>query len=192
VTTTTTNLNATLAAAREAAEAGNLTELKIAFGLLDLELSNGAPLPEAWRRPLVPAFGVNPLIDKMLWDTFVTALEGGIGYWAASSSYHIWADDNGTEDHEGFYSDVVDADYPPGDPDAEFPPTRVDRAVIARGFERVATGEHNMHSDAAGKFAWMLQARLAGKDDYEVDVDFDAGDADCLVQIAMFGKLVFG
>lgn len=169
-------------------------EIAYQFEALDEWLSKGGFLPDAWRQPLVPAFGVNPLVDQMLHAVFTTALEGGIGYWAASSTYH-WnitgtdpLDAHGGDDLEGFYSDVEDAEG--GD---AFPPARIDRAVIARGFERIAAGPvEYMPEEQRAKFVLLLQARLAGQDDSVVDVDYDAGDADNLVQVGLLGSVVFG
>lgn len=141
----------------------------------------------------IPAYGVNPLVDQMLWDTFVTALEGGIGYFAACEDYRCFKDDNKTENLEGFYADIYDADYPKGDADAEFPPTRIDRALMVKAFERVATGPvEGWHESYRGKFLVMLQARLCGMDDNAVDIDYDAYDASGLVQVGLLGKVVFG
>lgn len=153
-------------------------------------LSKGGFLPDAWRQPLVPAFGVNPIVDELLWTVFVVALEGGITYWAVSNSYHF-ENDNGTiggaEDHEGFYSDIVDAD-----PDAgsdNFPPTRIDRTVIARAFERMAAGPIEYMPDGQRhKFLAQLHAALGGR---TPDFDFDAGDADNAVQVGVLGSVVF-
>lgn len=162
------------------------------FDALDEWLSKGGFLPDAWRRPVVPAFGVNPLIDDMLHTVFLVALEGGIGYWAASSTYH-WSNDpvDGGErpkDLEGFYSDVEDAEG-----DDAFPAARIDRAVIAKGFELVHAGPvEGMHESIRAKFLTMLMARLGGYNDDRVYIDFDAGDADCLVQAGFLGTVVFG
>lgn len=160
------------------------------FTALDGWITKGGFLPDAWRTPLVPEFGVNPLIDQMLWDVFVTALEGGINDWAACETYRCFKDDNTTDNLDGFFADIIDADYPKGDPDAEFPPTRIDRALMAKSFERVAAGPvEGWHESYRGKFLVMLQARLANTD---ADVDYDAYDAQGLVQVGLLGKVVFG
>lgn len=162
------------------------------FEALDEWLGKGGFLPDAWQRPVVPAFGVNPLVDKMFHEVFMVALEGGIGHWAASSTYH-WSNDpvDGGErqkDLEGFYSDVKDAEG-----DDAFPPARIDRAVIARGFERIAAGPVEFFpEEQRAKLVLMLNARLAGQDDDVVDIDYDADDADNLVQTGLLGKVVFG
>jgi hypothetical protein len=163
------------------------------FTALDGWLAKGGFLPDAWRTPLVPECGVNPLVDQMLWDVFVTALEGGVNDWAACKSYRCFKDDNATDNLDGFYAEIIDADYREGDPDAEFPLTRIDRALMAKAFERVAAGPiEGWHESYRNKFLMMLQARLAGMDDNRVDVDYDAYDAQGLVQVGMFSKVIFG
>jgi hypothetical protein len=156
-------------------------------------LSKGGFLPDAWRTPLVPEFGVNPNIDQMLFDVFVTALEGGINGWAACESYRNSKDDRFTDNLDGFHADIIDADYDKGDPEADFPPTHIDRALMARAFERVAAGSiEGWHDKYRNKFVVMLQARLAGMDDSPADANYDAYDAQALVQVGMFGKVIFG
>jgi hypothetical protein len=153
-------------------------------------LVNGGFLPDAWRKPIVPDYGVNPLIDQMLWDVFVTALEGGINDWAACEGYQCFKDDRNTNNLDGFFADIIDAEYEKGDADAEFPPTRINRAIMARAFDRVAVGPvEGWHESYRGKFLVMLQSRLVGMD---VDVDFDAYDAQALVQVGLLGSVIFG
>lgn len=153
-------------------------------------LANGGFLPDAWRKPIVPAYGVNPDVDKMLWYVFVTALEGGVNDWAACADYQCFKDDRKTDNLDGFYADIIDAEYEPGDPDAEFPLTRIDRALMAKAFERVAAGPvEGWHEKYRTKFLVMLQSHLVGMD---VDVDYDAYDAQALVQVGLFGKVIFG
>lgn len=160
------------------------------FTALDEWLVRGGFLPDAWRTPQVPGFGVNPLIDQMLWDVFVTALEGGINDWAACEDYRCFKDDSTADNLDGFFADIIDADYKKGDPDAEFPPTRIDRALMAKAFERIAAGSvEGWHDNYRGKFLVMLQAGLAG---IESDVDYDAYDAQALVQVGLLGKVIFG
>ena len=168
-------------------------ELAGAFTALDEWLTKGGFLPDAWHRPLVPAFGVNPNIDQLLFDVFVTAVEGGINDWAACERYRNCKDDRFTDDLEGFYVDIIDTDYERNDPDAEFPPTRIDRAVMAKAFERVTAGPiEGWHESYRNKFLTMLNARLAGFDDSPADSNYDAYDSQGLVQVGMFGKVIFG
>jgi len=199
--------NATLAAARTATKAvldayenndenaleDSADSLAMSFQALDEWIGEKQGfLPDAWQRPLVPAYGVNSLVDHFLHIIFTTALEGGIGYWSAALTYHWSIDGAGDEsDVEGFHADIVDADDEAGDDN--FPQTRIDRSVIARAFERMAAGPVEYMPDAQRHaFLAALHARLAGMNDDVFDFDFDAGDADNVVQVGVLGKVVFG
>lgn len=155
-----------------------------AFEALDEWLNKGGFLPDAWQRKS-PAYGVDPKLDQLFLDTFVTALEGGIGYWAASTSYHWEVEgDLMGEDKEGFYSDIVDTEFPDDEDNAGFKPTRIDRAVIARGFDRLLAGAIEMNPS-------ILKNITSGYHD-PANADLDAIDADVVVQVGLFGEIVYG
>lgn len=152
------------------------------FAALDEKLSGGGSLPDAWG-PKPPAYNKNPKLDQLYFDTFLSALEGGIGDWALSESYH-WTTNGhlSGEDREGFYSDIVDP-YPNEEP--YFTPVRIDRNVIARGYQRLIGGaEPMLHHQMRGK----LTAAYWNPD----HADIDADDADVIVQLGLFGKVVYG
>ena len=119
--------------------------------------------------------------DQLYFDLFVTALEGGIQYWASVLAYR-WrlprvegadpAAERG-EDLNGFRAIVVDADDS-GDRHT------IDRAVIARGFNLAKARDGEV-----GK-----RFRTADRD--PEDSDFDADDADLVVQLGLFGEVVYG
>lgn len=121
--------------------------------------------------------------DQLLFDTFVTALEGGIGYWSGCLKYH-WmhppAEGNtyGDEDVRGFYAEVQESEDEGG------VIYRIDRAVMAKGLKLAAT-------------EW--RDKLHWSDGYPPlvvteDTDWcpDAGDADMVVQLGLFGEVVYG
>ena len=122
--------------------------------------------------------------DQLLFDLFVTALEGGIGYWSHCSHYHhtaLDAEGHATvDDLEGFYALVFEDD---GD---ETPEHRVDRSAVAKGY-RLATS-----AEWRNRIAWSSGEKppLVVTDD--TDWDFDAGDADVIVQLGLFGEVVYG
>lgn len=143
----------------------------------------------------VPAFGVNPDLDKMLYNVFITAVEGGIDYWIGySSSYHLYVrgsegDVARPEDHNEF-SVTIHLEDPFGPGELKL---TIDRSTIVDGFVRLAQGPvEYMPEGQRLKFLTMLHARLAGLSDHVVDIDYDAGDADNLVQAGLFGKVIFG
>lgn len=125
--------------------------------------------------------------DQILFDVFVTALEGGITYWAAVAKYSIWLkDDAGTtsiphkEDLTGFFAVIVDVE------DENESLVRVDNDTVFRGLVACATEDvKNL-----GSHARQVARSLLFSDNE--DVDFDAGDADQILQAGLFGEVVYG
>lgn len=113
-----------------------------------------------------------------LHGVFVTALEGGIGYWSVCTKYH-WSLPDGEDDVEGFYADVEETETDEDDA----PTHRIDAACILRGllyFAQPGQGYRHVHS--------VARAVLFGDE----DVDYDADDADAIVQAGLFGEVVYG
>jgi hypothetical protein len=125
---------------------------------------------------------------EFLTDVITTALEGGIGYWAVASSYRWYHPtlDGGTatpgpNGTANAYATIHETE---GD-DAIGPPLLVDVDAIARalGIMRKGTPEGWNARDVARCLA-ASAANDAG--------DIDSGDADCIVQIAVLGSVVYG
>lgn len=138
--------------------------------------------------------------NQFLFDVFVTALEGGIGYWSAASTYHnhTGTDDYGGDAIEDFYAvihETKEGDDP--EPDDEVVTDklgyesryqgqgmRVDADVIAKGLglfrDKVSSGE------IANPYAkqLVLADRTNGKDG-----DYDADMADIVVQLGLLGEV---
>ena len=116
-------------------------------------------------------------LDELYHGLFVTALEGGIGYWSECVGYH-WSNADGSDDVGGFNALIIETDT---DDDPEWV---IDRAVIAKGY-RLAT---TVWRDG---LAWSSAKPpvVVGPD---TDWDYDAGDADLIVQLGLFGELVYG
>ncbi|MFM1966787.1 MAG: hypothetical protein RL134_2512, partial [Actinomycetota bacterium] len=74
--------------------------------------------------PIVPD---EPLLDRVLHDVFVTAMEGGIGYWSGCSSYR-WSLDGGEVDDLTGFRAVIHDHVMPG------PAITINRDVILRGY----------------------------------------------------------
>lgn len=117
--------------------------------------------------------------DQLFFDLFVTALEGGIGYWSQCSAYHWTNDDGATYDLDGYRAMVIETE------DEATPEYIIDRAVIAKGFG-LATGEWR------DRIAWSSGGKPPVVITDETDWDFDAGDADAVVQLGLFGDVVYG
>lgn len=118
--------------------------------------------------------------DEYLLDIFTTALEGGIGYWSLCTKYH-WSND-GEPDHEGFYAKIIE-NNDDANPDGGDPHT-IDRDTIAYGLELGATTWRDRLSWSTGPPPFII-----GRD---TDWDFDAGDADMIVQLGLFEDVVYG
>jgi len=124
------------------------------------------------------------LDPQFLHDVFVTALEGGIGYWSDCHEYR-WS--LGAPSHEadlvGFYATVVDAE---GDDDTVH---RIDRPAIVRGVERILTGQATCCGKPIGSHLVGTVARaVVGGDAGDIDAEI----ADVIVQIGLFGEIVYG
>jgi hypothetical protein len=116
--------------------------------------------------------------DQLYFDLFTTALEGGIGYWSSADSYH-WANDDDSEDVIGFYAVIVDREADDGKP------LRLDRDVMARGYRLATSSEwRNRIGWSCDKPPVVITA--------DTDWDYDAGDADVIAQLGLFGDVIYG
>ena len=107
---------------------------------------------------------------------FTTALEGGIGYWSVCTQYR-WSLPDGEDDLDGFFATVEETETD------DAPTHRIDAACILRGLQFFAQkGEGYKHVRS------VARAVLLGDE----DLDYDAGDADCIVQAGLFGEVVYG
>lgn len=116
--------------------------------------------------------------DKLFHYIFTTALEGGVQYWARVEKYHLWDESlpGHVEDWDGFYAEIEDDD------DVSF---RVDRSVIARGYGLAVSSWRE-------RIAWSSERPPIVISDHLEDWDYDAGDADVIVQLGLFGDVVYG
>ena len=118
---------------------------------------------------------VRPL-DQHYHNLFITACEGGVNYWAQVNEYH-W-ELAGVDDVDGFSAVLVDHE----DDEQVW---ELDRSVVARGW-RLATGEWR------SKVSWSSGKPPVGPWDGETYWDYDAYDADSIVQLGLFGDVVYG
>ena len=108
---------------------------------------------------------------------FTTALEGGIGYWSVCTKYHWRLLPSGEYDLDGFFATVEETEVRA--PVAH----RIDADTILRGLLYFAQpGEGYRH------VRQVARAVLLGDD----EVDYDADDADAIVQAGLFGEVVYG
>ena len=112
--------------------------------------------------------------EQFLDDVVTTALEGGIGYWSVCSAYE-W-------DGVPARAQIQEFDESTGEPFG--PLMEVDRALIRRGIKDILSGESNTGESLIG----MVAAANATNDAGDVDADV----ADAIVQVGLFGNLVYG
>lgn len=122
---------------------------------------------------------------EMLRDWFTTAFEGGIGYWARAETYR-WD----VADPAEVQAVIVPADAE----DDEFERTTVTLATIKDGLVKIAAGETTAPHRLVGLCTVILREIGRGTRWLDLDEasDFDADDADAVVQIAVLGSLVYG
>ena len=125
---------------------------------------------------------------KSLHAIFVTALEGSIGYWSVATSYR-WADKDGGDDLEGFGANILETQEVPDEDeevDEEIPRHRIDAQVIARGLIALATAKKGPFRDLC------IRILLGGQTADDALCECDAEAADAIVQMGLFGQLVYG
>jgi hypothetical protein len=135
--------------------------------------------------------------DSAYLSIFITALEGGIGYWSACSRYH-WTTatkEQNPLDHEdvlGFYATIHDREGEWFDElldevtkDEDQRSVRIDRAVIARGVGKFIKKDYRPDS-------YFGRAKVALQWSKWDDLDVDADIADVIVQLGIFEKEIFG
>lgn len=130
---------------------------------------------------------------QFLYDIMATALEGGVNYWSAADdvergdpdkdfyrSYVLYCTDGGRESVEcGANPKLLCTGH------------KVDPDVIARGLGLGTVTEAVGNEKEIG---WHYNQRkhviLANRENDAGEID--AGDADCIVQLGVFGKVIYG
>lgn len=113
---------------------------------------------------------------QTLWGTFVTALEGGIGYWSCAHVYQ-WKDANGEEDHTGFCAVIEIED--------EDDLRTITAPVIEAGYLAIVERRVKVCDS-------IYKAIVLGWADVDGGGYVDADAADCIVQAGLFGEVVYG
>ena len=132
--------------------------------------------------------------SEFLHDVFVTAIEGGIGYWSECSRYH-WENGGGLTDLdlEGFYADITDTE----DTDKHY---RISRQTISRGVHLITSargpfydpnGANTQCVDVPYLDKGTAMCVWAGSVDNDAS-EIDAGIADAIVQVCLFGEVRYG
>lgn len=122
---------------------------------------------EAWAGRLETTTPREQLFD----DLVIAAIEGGIGYWSIVTSYD-------PDQATAIVHDIAEDD-------TLSHPLRIDRAVVRRGYALAASTEWR------SRIAWSTEPPPVVIT-AETDWDHDAGDADVIVQLGLFGDVVYG
>lgn len=127
---------------------------------------------------------------KFLSDVLITAVEGGIGYWSVVGNYRTgidWSKDTGEEREDTRRPasvEVYEMDEDAGGYKSTGVP--VSNKEIAKAFKLIMGKDEIKYCDR--NWRKRMAAAYWAKD----ACDLDAGDADAVVQIALFGEVVYG
>lgn len=112
--------------------------------------------------------------EQFLDDVVITALEGGIGYWSVCSEYK----------HVGVPARAVVQEFDEGTGEPYGEKMIVDRKLVEKGIAEILAGDTN----TGAYLVKMVAAASATNDGLDVDADV----ADSIVQVGLFGNLVYG
>jgi hypothetical protein len=124
-----------------------------------------------------------PARAQFLTDTLTTAIEGGINYWAGVLSYHWWSPDleGGTAEHE---EGVANAHATICDNELDGEVLQVTLDTMAHGWTLFA----QQYASVPGDWAEAIKANRTNSE----DGDFDAQVADMVLQLGLFGEVIYG
>jgi hypothetical protein len=111
--------------------------------------------------------------DKLLTDIIITGCEGGIGYWSQLESYDYKAVEEGEPLRAREQDDFTTGEW-----------MTLDRDAVARGV-KVLLQDYS-ESVAARNITKAITGFESG------DYDYDAGDADCVIQCGLLGEIRYG
>jgi hypothetical protein len=117
--------------------------------------------------------------SEFLWSILVTGIEGGIDYWATVEGAH-YCDENGGP-IDGFWANIQEHDE---EAEPVGPVFKLSAKVIATGVNRIIDGRT--------KVSERLRSHVAAASAIDEGGDIGAGDADCIIQSAVFGEVRYG
>jgi hypothetical protein len=128
--------------------------------------------------------------QEFLADVITTAVEGGINYWSTVSGYKWFFPDldGGSAEHEEGMANAYVTVHPE-DEDVSF---YIDTEKIEEAINRILDAGPVGPNKSGGlltRYGWS-QVCLASKESDAGEIDADI--ADCIVQVACFGELVYG
>ncbi|MDH6284624.1 hypothetical protein [Prescottella agglutinans] len=130
---------------------------------------------------------------EFLTDILTTAIEGGVSYWARALAYqHTEAPRAVLVRTEDLVFDDNRFAWVPGDGAEQL---IVDLDVVARGLNRIASAGADEIKYLPESHRLLVTAANRENDMMPADArygDIDAGVADTIVQVALFGEVVYG
>lgn len=121
---------------------------------------------------------------KMYRSILTTAIEGGINYWASVLHYDPDMDNDTLELGDECHAVIVE------DEDAAESKV-IDTATIRKAMSKLHKGEGFSLTRETPEW-WAKKWRKAYRECATGEWDFDATDADIVVQVALFGEVVYG
>lgn len=123
---------------------------------------------------------------RMYRDILITAIEGGINYWASVLHYDPDIDYATHDSGDGIHAVIVE------DADGAKSQT-IDTKAIRSAMSKLHKGEgYSLRSHVETPEWWKKKWRKAYRECADGSWDFDAADADQIVQVAVFGEVVYG
>ena len=123
---------------------------------------------------------------QMYRSILITAIEGGINYWARVLHYNP---DMNTDTLPFYFGDECRAVVVEDEDGAES--KTIDTATIRKAMSKLSKGG-GYRPDGTAPEWWTKKWRKAYKECADGSWDFDASDADTVVQVAIFGEVVYG
>lgn len=118
--------------------------------------------------------------ESFLHDVFVTAIEGGIDFWAHIKKYR-WSDGDGNESADAYA--LIEED------EEGAKEQKIDLDTIRKAFGQInktKAGEKlpGLSAENVARFKQAYKEFDAG--------DIDSYDASCIVQLGLFGEVIYG
>jgi len=139
-----------------------------------------------------------PQREAFLTSVIITAIEGGIGYWAVARNYDWGTKEGGQHSLDGAmyarahvrpqdgFAAVAEPGYPRKTLDDKGRWGILDIDAVAHGLGRLRKDEDNKLC------AKSIRKHILGASAVNEGGDIDANDADIIVQVALLGEVVYG
>ena len=121
-------------------------------------------------------------------DVVITALEGGIGYWSQASKYRSGYSRDVLDEKARKPASAVIHEVNEDESGYSEQALTVDTKLVAKAFQKIMSEDEIRYTSKV----WRKRMVAAYWDVEDGVCDIDAGDADCIVQIGLFGEVRYG